>query len=152
MNVFIKFSLKNFSVVKTQALKKTLQKNSRKIIKVEKKIAKLPDFSDINLELPVDIKIKEYISKTKFREIKPPRHDFINFKAYSGNEIILNMTNYRHFRQTELINSVKELSKRTDLSINSSLKIDWMTHPYVSKVLGHLHTITPRLNVHNHLT
>ena len=41
----------------------------------------------------------------------------------SGNEILLNMQNAEHFRDSELINSINELSKRAVLDENKDISI-----------------------------
>jgi hypothetical protein len=50
----------------------------------------------------------------------------------SGNEILLNMQNSQHFRNSEISNSLYELSRRISLPINEThRKYDWERHEYV---------------------
>ena len=39
----------------------------------------------------------------------------------TGNEILLNMTNFTHFRESELVSSFNELSKRAALRVNKDV-------------------------------
>ncbi len=61
-------------------------------------------------------------------------NDFINFRMMSGNEILLNMQNSQHFRNSELSNSLYELSRRISLPVNEThniKKFDWEKHEYL---------------------
>jgi hypothetical protein len=71
------------------------------------------------------LKIRHPQVKSRIYEQPPYRHDFINFKMMSGNEILLNLENSEFLRNSELVNALIELSKRKD-----QRKHDWEIHPY----------------------
>lgn len=74
-------------------------------------------------------------------------NDFINFRMMSGNEILLNMQNSQHFRNSELSNSLYELSRRLDIPINKSHKnFDWEKHEYVKNCIE---VLLRRINTFN---
>jgi hypothetical protein len=69
----------------------------------------------------------------------------------SGNEILYNMTNYSHFRNGELVNSLYEFSKRVNLPENledeTLRKTKWEKHSYVEPVYKQLVYKFPNFNV-----
>jgi hypothetical protein len=72
----------------------------------------------------------------------------MNFKEMSGNEILLNMTNFEYFRNGEIVNSIMELGKRTHLPQNKDLtENNWDEHPYAGKVVKELVKRLPTFNV-----
>lgn len=68
-----------------------------------------------------------------------------------GNEILYNMTNHVHFRNTELINSVYEFSRRLQLPENQNDKFlanyDWLKHPYFKRIFKDINNRIPIFNV-----
>ena len=68
-----------------------------------------------------------------------------------GNEILLNMTNYEHFRNGELINCFYEFSKRVNLPENKDITLvkdsKWIAHPFVKPLYNRVVFYLPRLNV-----
>ena len=69
----------------------------------------------------------------------------------SGNEILYNMTNYKYFRNTEIINSIYEFSRRLELPENKQEKslnnYNWLNHGYFAPMFKELVWRIPRLNV-----
>jgi hypothetical protein len=66
----------------------------------------------------------------------------------TGNEILLNMMNVKHFRNSELVNAFFEFSKRVKLPENDELSnVKWTHHPYFKRVFQHVVWKMPSLNV-----
>lgn len=80
---------------------------------------------------PRKVKIRRPRVKSRTVSQPPLRHDFINFKVMSGNEILLNMENAQYLRTSELINSLIELGKRKNQENH-----DWEVHPYTRLVFA----------------
>mmetsp|Transcript_18612 Transcript_18612/g.21381 ORF Transcript_18612/g.21381 Transcript_18612/m.21381 type:complete len:258 (+) Transcript_18612:19-792(+) len=76
----------------------------------------------------VKVRIRNPMVATKTAFQPPLRHDFMNFKVMSGNEILLNLENTEYLRKTELLNAILELGKR-----KGHEKHDWELHPYTKK-------------------
>jgi hypothetical protein len=76
------------------------------------------------------IVVKMPIFKSSTIRTPPLRHDFINFKVMSGNEILLNMENSEFLRDGELINALIELGRR-----DGQENHDWEVHPYTKIAL-----------------
>ena len=70
------------------------------------------------------------LRKTGTIRVPAFRHDFMNFKVMSGNEILLNLENSEYLRNGELINALLELSKR-----KGQEQHDWEVHPYTEIAL-----------------
>ena len=82
--------------------------NFKRIVKM-----KVPDFKDPEITFPINVTLRTRfvyrVSKTKARL---PEHDFINFKSMTGNEILLNLSNFENLRPSELSGALLELGKR----------------------------------------
>lgn len=74
---------------------------------------------------PRKVKLVHPQVRNRLTELPPLRHDFINFKVMSGNEILLNLENSKYLRNSELVNALLELGKR-----KGQEKHDWEIHPY----------------------
>lgn len=75
-------------------------------------------------------------------------NDYINFRIMSGNEILLNMQNSQHFRNSELSNALYELSRRTNLPINrKETNRNWEKHKFVKICLNNLFNRINSFNV-----
>ena len=81
--------------------------------KPHKHSKKLRYNSQLNLKKPIPL---------------PPRHDFIDFKKYTGNEILFALKDSQELRATELSNALLQLGVRKGAPEN----IDWNVHPTVS--------------------
>lgn len=74
-------------------------------------------------------------------------NDYINFRLMSGNEILLNMQNSEHFRNSELSNALYELSRRIYLPVNENFKeYNWERHEYVKHCMK---VLLKRINTFN---
>lgn len=102
----------------------------------------MPNPEDLKLVLPVHgekpprkatVKVHTTKRRALFEYQPTPIHDFINFKNMTGNEILLNLDNHKHFAITELLGALHELSTRP-----TPKRIDWMTHPIVAGAMAHL--------------
>ena len=89
-------------------------------------------FGEVN-EKPRKIKLLYPEARSRSKRLPPLRHDYINFKVMSGNEILLNMENAQYFRDSELINSLIELGKRKGQEDH-----DWEIHPYTKNAFDEL--------------
>lgn len=69
----------------------------------------------------------------------------------TGNEILYNMTNYNHFRNSELVNCLYEFSRRLELPENQEEKelrtYNWVEHDFVAPLYRNLVFNLPRFNV-----
>jgi hypothetical protein len=81
------------------------------------------------------LKVRLRFPKVKSQTLRQPplRHDFIDFKSMSGNEILLNLENSQYLRNGELINALLELGKRPGQE-----KFDWEVHPYTKLALDQI--------------
>lgn len=64
----------------------------------------------------------------------PPRHDFINFKEFTGNEILYTLKNAQYLRPTELACALLELGLRP----GKPSSVDWNTHETVQSSVKHI--------------
>jgi hypothetical protein len=69
----------------------------------------------------------------------------------TGNEILYNMTNFKYFRNSELVNCLYEFSRRLELPENQEdnqvRKFDWLQHDYYKPVYKEIIWKMPRMNV-----
>jgi hypothetical protein len=105
------------------------------------------DIIDVETRIKGEVKIDDITEKIrvakgkykaycKVKDVRPPQHDYINFKHMSGNEIILNMSNSEFFRRTEIITSIYELAVRMNMKVNADVKdTDILAHPYIGKTV-----------------
>lgn len=56
----------------------------------------------------------------------------------SGNEILLNMRNADFFRNSELCNSLYELSRRVNLPTNKNVNVEYESHDYVKNAINNV--------------
>lgn len=104
------------------------------IIRTEKVPIKT-DFSDVD-KLPMQVHYKKKRMRLVLKEVRPPQHDYINFKSMAGNEILYNMINSQYFRTCELVHCFNEFSKRIILPQNKDFKdYDWDQHEYVKNTV-----------------
>jgi hypothetical protein len=134
--------------------KPNIDKNAKFKSELPSHIKRYPNFTHRNTEIiDVETRIKgefkieditekirvpkgKYRVYCKVKDVRPPQHDYINFKHMSGNEILLNMSNAEFFRKTEIINSLYELSLRMNMKVNEDVRdTNIMTHPYISKTI-----------------
>jgi hypothetical protein len=69
-----------------------------------------------------------------------PIKDFLNFKAMTSNEILLNMANHPNFATSELIGALVELANR-----DRDNEHDWTQHPWTAPCLAKLKVLQPQL-------
>ena len=73
-------------------------------------------------------------------EVFPPRHDFIVFKNYTGNEILYNLKHCKELRPSELSSALLEISVRK----GAPEDIDWNKHPLIQEVVNLTKKNTPQ--------
>ena len=59
-----------------------------------------------------------------------PRHDYINFKQMSGNEILINLNNVDNLGQQEMMAGLLELADRDRKQVHN-----WNTNPITAKCI-----------------
>ena len=79
---------------------------------------------------PIKVEMKKSNKRAKYQNMPVPRHDFINFKKMSGNEILLNLDNYENMRNSEIVGGLYELGKR-----DPGNEHDWNYHPITYKCI-----------------
>lgn len=79
---------------------------------------------------PIKVVMKKSNRRAKVDQLAVPRHDYINFKKMSGNEILLNLDNYENLSHSELVSGLYELGKR-----DPGNEHDWNFHPITYKCI-----------------
>ncbi|CAG9318460.1 unnamed protein product [Blepharisma stoltei] len=74
--------------------------------------------------------------------VLPPRHDFINFKQFTGNEILYHLKDADAFRDGELSCALLELGLRK----GAPEGYDWNTHENVKKAIAQATKKAPEYN------
>ena len=79
---------------------------------------------------PLSVEMKKANRRARVESTPTPRHDFINFKKMSGNEILLNLDNYENLSNSEIVSGLIELGKR-----DPGNEHDWNFHPITYKCI-----------------
>ena len=87
------------------------------------RVKEMPSLTDFS-QLPVQLEFVPKQARTHVKELRPQVHDFIDFKKMSGNEILLNMQNSYHFRNSEIANAFNQLASRYLMPINRPISIN----------------------------
>lgn len=116
------------------------------------------DLTRPGLTFPLSVPLKmRYAYIPQKHAPHTPTHDFINFKAMTGNEVLLNLENFEHLRPSELCSALIELSKREGSESNHTQKplqspfsnppllldIDWNTHEWTKGTVDHIVKMLP---------
>lgn len=72
--------------------------------------------------------------------LTPVTHSYIEFKHYTGNEIIYTLKNYKKLRPGEISSALLELGLRKGLPSD----FDWNKHPCIQELKTHLIEYIPR--------
>ena len=79
---------------------------------------------------PIRVEVKTQNKRARCDNQPTPRHDYINFKRMSGNEILLNLDNYENLSNSEIVSGLLELGKR-----DPGNEHDWNYHPITYKCI-----------------
>lgn len=72
--------------------------------------------------------------------LTPITHSYVEFKHYTGNEIIYTLKNYKKLRPGEISSALLQLGLRKGLPSN----FDWNKHPIIQELKIHLNEQIPR--------
>jgi hypothetical protein len=84
--------------------------------------------------------IQDKTFKIKTPVLDVPVNYFIEFKHYTGNEIIYTLKDYKKLKPGEISSALLELGKRKGLPED----FDWNSHPCIKGLIGHLDENIPR--------
>ena len=87
------------------------QEKSKNLYSLRRFLRYNPSFANVNSKRQ-DVKFAVRVHRPPIDPLPIPRHDYINFKVMGGNEILLNLENYEHFSNSELVSALIELAKR----------------------------------------
>lgn len=108
----------------------------------------LPDFKEaIRNKSKVIVNYKYKYEPVNVKEVQGPNNEYINFKKMDGNEILLNLSNLKFFRNSEKINAFYELVYRICLPENDSVREEAKNHIYLNNLKKEVFRIIPTLTV-----